>query len=67
MKKESILLIVAVLAFHLPLYANNAKYCVEEGRKIDFHLFGFTYQSDLLKKTAKKSNHRYKSKICEGR
>ena len=26
-------------AFHPPSYANNAKYCVEEGRKIDFHLF----------------------------
>ena len=66
MKKESILLIVAVLAFHPLLYANNAKYCVEEGRKIDFHLFGFTYQSDLLKKTAKKAVTDIKAKFARG-
>ena len=45
------------------VYAQNAKYCVAEGKKIDFHLFGFTYESELLKKNCQKSYHGYKSKI----
>jgi hypothetical protein len=66
MKKQSIFLILVTLVFHIPLHANNAKYCADEGRKIDFHLFGFTYQSELLKKTAKKAVTDIKAKFARG-
>ena len=39
---------------------------LKRDEKIDFHLFGFTYQSDLLKKTAKKAITDIKAKFARG-
>ena len=66
MKGTKVLFFFMVCFFQAHLYAQNAKYCVAEGKKIDFHLFGFTYESELLKKTAKKAITDIKAKFNRG-
>ena len=66
MKSVNVLFFLILCFFQVHLYAQNAKYCVEEGKRIDFHLFGYTYESELLKKNAKKAITDIKAKFNRG-
>jgi len=59
-------LIIALLAVSSQSFAGQDKYCTKGGKKIDIHLFGYTYENDSQRKLALQGLTKLKKDFSRG-